>query len=100
MDEQDRLCGCGYRESLHKASPIGGGAYCELAETRHLLTAQAQEIEQLKAALKALADKVDATSECDHHRLSCAEIGCIGVEVKAAREALAGRLSRAPQEQP
>ena len=34
--EHGGLCGCGYRESLHKVSGQGG-AYCELAKARHLL---------------------------------------------------------------
>ncbi len=44
---------------------------------------------ELLAALIALADKVDATSDCDHKRATCAEVGCIGEQVKAAREAIA-----------
>lgn len=44
--------------------------------------------QELAEAAKALADKVDATSDCDHKRASCADVGCIGVEVKRVREAL------------
>lgn len=43
----------------------------------------------LLAALIALADKVDATSDCDHKRLSCEDVGCIGAQVKVARAAIA-----------
>ncbi len=43
-------------------------------------------VDQLAVALRELADKVDATSDCDHKRSSCAEVGCIGVQVKQARE--------------
>lgn len=43
----------------------------------------------LLAALQALADKVDQTSDCDHKRAWCEEVGCIGVQVKAARAAIA-----------
>jgi hypothetical protein len=45
-------------------------------------------IAELYMALEALTDKVDATSDCDHKRYFCEEIGCIGVEVKHAREVL------------
>jgi hypothetical protein len=45
--------------------------------------------DELLAALKALADKVDATGECDHKRISCEDIGCIGVEVRRARSVIA-----------
>jgi hypothetical protein len=53
------------------------------------LAAVAKERDGLRGALNALADKVDATSECDHKRRSCEEIGCVGAEVKKARAALA-----------
>lgn len=43
---------------------------------------------ELLTALKALADKVDATSDCDHKRQSCEDIGCIGHEVRIARAAI------------
>lgn len=33
MVDSDRLCGCGYRESLHKSDPERS-TYCELAELR------------------------------------------------------------------
>lgn len=63
--------------------PVGrdgrGGALCPFhAATPRLLI-----------ACRALADRADATSECDHARLSCEEIGCIGFEVKRARAAIA-----------
>lgn len=45
--------------------------------------------DELLAALKALADRVDATSECDHKRIACEDIGCIGAEVRRARVAIA-----------
>ena len=41
-----------------------------------------------RLSLKELADKVDATSDCDHKRASCAEIGCIGEQVKKARKTI------------
>lgn len=44
---------------------------------------------ELLAALMALTDKVDATSDCDHKRARCEDIGCIGVQVKSARAAIA-----------
>lgn len=43
---------------------------------------------ELVEATEALANKVDATSECDHKRYACEEVGCIGAEVKRARAAL------------
>jgi hypothetical protein len=45
--------------------------------------------DELLTALKALADRADATSECDHKRISCEDIGCIGAEVRRARVAIA-----------
>lgn len=50
-------------------------------------------------AMKALADKADATGDCDHKRASCAEVGCIGEQVKAVRltrAALLAELAREP----
>lgn len=38
--------------------------------------------------LEALIKKVDATSECDHKRVSCQEIGCIGFEIQNAKKVL------------
>ena len=52
------------------------------------------EVARLREALTALADKVDATSECDHTRLSCEEIGCIGAEVRRARAAITPHEAR------
>jgi hypothetical protein len=62
-------------------------AYIKYLESQ--LAAVAKERDGLRGALNALADKVDATSECDHKRRSCEEIGCVGAEVKKARAALA-----------
>ncbi len=62
------------------------GADHEQIQANARLLAAAPE---LLAALIALADKVDATSDCDHKRFSCAEVGCIGAQVKAARAAIA-----------
>jgi hypothetical protein len=45
--------------------------------------------EALAKALEALADAEDRTGECDHKRVACEDIGCIGAEVRAARAALA-----------
>lgn len=56
------------------------------AEANARLMAAAPE---LLEACRALANRADATSECDHARLSCEEIGCIGFEVKRARAAIA-----------
>jgi transcription initiation factor IIE alpha subunit len=53
-----------------------------------VVPAQAKNYSTLRKALKALADKVDKHSECDHKRVACEDIGCIGVEVKTARAAL------------
>lgn len=53
----------------------------------------------LREAAKALADKVDRTSECDHVRIACEDIGCIGAEVKAVRAALQSS-PRSPKETP
>jgi hypothetical protein len=62
---------------------------------KHPLRIRAEKAEaqrnDLLAALKALADRADATSECDHKRISCEDIGCIGAEVRRAR----GAISRA-----
>ncbi len=46
-------------------------------------------VAEMRDAAKALADKVDSTSDCDHKRASCDEVGCIGHEVKAVRFILA-----------
>jgi len=45
-----------------------------------------EQRDTLLAVLEALANKVDATSDCDHKRASCKDVGCIGHEVKIARE--------------
>lgn len=31
----DRLCGCGYRESLHHVARDEGSVYCQVAKLRH-----------------------------------------------------------------
>jgi predicted oxidoreductase (fatty acid repression mutant protein) len=36
----------------------------------------------------ALANKVDKHSECDHKRVSCEAIGCVGHEVRILRDAI------------
>jgi len=46
-------------------------------------------VKRLVKVSKALADKADAVGDCDHKRASCAEVGCIGEQVKAVREAIA-----------
>ena len=54
-----------------------------------LMCVAAETLLEMAQALEALANKVDATSECDHTRISCEEIGCIGAEVRRARAVLA-----------
>lgn len=54
------------------------------ADVAHLLSL----VDRLREALKNLADKADATGDCDHKRYSCADVGCIGEQVKAAHKAL------------
>jgi hypothetical protein len=48
----DRLCGCGYPESLHINS-IDGGAYCQLAEARAQRAAALDEVATLHGAMAA-----------------------------------------------
>jgi hypothetical protein len=67
-----------------RAPTVPLGECYQAAEDARLIAAAPD----LLAALVALADKVDATSDCDHKRVSCAEIGCIGEQVTAARAAL------------
>lgn len=57
-----------------------------------------EQVRELIEAAKLLADKVDKTSDCDHTRRSCEEIGCIGAEVKRVRAAL--RRSAARESKP
>ena len=63
--EHGGLCGCGYRESLHKVSGQGG-AYCELAKARHLLRL-VEENQQLLDSIdmfhKNVYDEEGVTSE-------------------------------------
>lgn len=47
-------------------------------------------VSSLAKAAKELADAADATGDCDHKRLSCADVGCIGEQVRAVRKALKG----------
>ena len=54
--EHGGLCGCGYRESLHKVSGQGG-AYCELAKVRHVLLTLVEENQQLRSQLAELGCK-------------------------------------------
>jgi hypothetical protein len=62
----------------------------ERAEAMWLITAALRERrEKLEKAARGLADKVDATSECDHSRRSCVDVGCVGAEVRRVRAALA-----------
>ena len=44
--------------------------------------------DELLTALKELADRVEATNECDHKRIACEDIGCIGAVVVRARKAI------------
>ncbi len=44
-ETDDRLCGCGYRESLHKGTPAEGETYCQLAQARAQALAPSREAE-------------------------------------------------------
>jgi hypothetical protein len=77
--------------ALDYTSVAGGrGRLLGIAEANaHFIVRACNAHAGLVAALQALADKVDATSDCDHKRQRCEDIGCIGAEVRAARAALA-----------
>lgn len=47
----DRLCGCGYREILHR-DDSSGGAYCELAKARHELVCLRTEVARVEKYLR------------------------------------------------
>jgi chromosome segregation ATPase len=59
VQEAERLCGCGYRESLHMDSSRGG-ANCQLAEARYKVRAQAEEIARQQEEIERLEDRLDA----------------------------------------
>lgn len=72
------------------------GAMCRLhgllgaeESTIKLSIEDARKLMALLAAARAIADRADATGECDHKRQSCEDIGCIGHEVRMVRSAIA-----------
>lgn len=77
-----------YERETGKKSQTGGGILYRQGYVAWL-ERRAACAEELAAALQALADKADATGDCDHKRASCEEVGCIGEQVRNARAALA-----------
>jgi len=49
-----RLCGCGYRQSLHHVDRGDGSAYCQLAAARHALSALSALSAEVLAQREAL----------------------------------------------
>ena len=56
-----------------------------LAEVRRIDDA----IDQVILKAEALIAFEDKHSECDHKRVDCKEIGCVGHEIRELREAIA-----------
>lgn len=83
-----------YRDYTRLGARFDPDTGTEAADLIDRLAAELAKSREVEKAAKALADKVDATSECDHKRASCSEIGCIGAEVKAFHAALAAKEAK------
>lgn len=108
VNDNDSLCGCGYRRSLHIASP-GGGDYCELAAERHRANVAEAELGRLHAELeKAQADVVRMATakigdKCEHHKSPLEELERLALREcpicwKACADSLQAELEKAQQE--
>ena len=75
----DRLCGCGYRDSLHRAKP-DVSVYCQLAELRARSMTQTEAIQQVKAKADLLCARLE-------------HMGCQWPELKELESALSSLVS-------
>lgn len=50
--DEDTLCGCGYRQSLHKVEASDGGVYCQLAAARWTVASLVARLEGYRDALR------------------------------------------------